>query len=252
VDADLVLVHGFWSDPSTWDRLISRLKDDPELDGLRIHAFGYESPKLRCPGSSARIPDYNDVAQSLPAYLATHASGTTPLAVVTHSQGGLILQRFFAWMLNEGRGRELARIRLAVMLSCPNEGTEYARSIRAAAGFGHRPQARQLEVLDREVCEVRRIVLRQVVNSTAIDERHCPIPIYVYSGRTDNIVRRESAQSVFPNAEVLPGDHFSILDPDSKGNLTAPTLKLHFLDTLILPRRPRTGARAARSPSGDR
>ena len=121
MDADLVVMHGFWSSQATWDRLIDRLGDDPELTGLRIHAFPYESPKLRWPLSPARIPDYNDIAQSLPAYLATHAPGNTPIAIVTHSQGGLILQRFLAWMLTEGRGRELARIRLAVMLSCPTK-----------------------------------------------------------------------------------------------------------------------------------
>jgi len=233
VNADLVLVHGFWSSPTTWNRIITRLEDDPELAGLRPHAFGYESPKLRWPFSPARIPDYNDIAQSLPAYLANIAPGTTPVAIVTHSQGGLILQRFLAWMLTEGRGRELARIRLIVMLSCPNEGSEYARSIRAAAGLRHHPQAGQMEVLAREVLEARRIVLRQVVNADKIDDRNCPIPFYVYSGRTDNIVRRESAQSMFPHAEVLPGDHFSILEPGTSDHLTVPTIKSRLLATLI-------------------
>ncbi len=232
MDADLVLVHGFWSSPRTWDRIISRLRDDPDLAGLRIHAFDYESPKMRWPLSRARIPDYDDIAQSLPAYLATYSPGTTPIAVVTHSQGGLILQRFLAWMLTEGRGLELARFRLAVMLSCPNEGAEYMRAIRAVVGLGHHPQASQLRVLEREVSEARRIVLRQVVNATAVDDRHCPIPFWVYSGRTDNIVRRGSAHSVFPHAEVLPGDHFSILDPDVPGHLTVPTLKRHLISTL--------------------
>jgi pimeloyl-ACP methyl ester carboxylesterase len=233
VNADLVLIHGFWSSQARWDPLIARLEGDPDLAGLRIHAFPYESPKLRWPLSVARIPDYNDIAQSLPAYLEAVAPGTTPIAIVTHSQGGLILQRFLAWMLTEGRGRELARIRLVIMLSCPNEGSEYARSIRAVVGFGHHPQAGQLEVLDREVREARRIVLRQVVNATTVNERNCPIPVYVYSGRTDNIVRRESAQSVFPNAEVLPGDHFSILEPDTPDHLTEVTLKSRLLATLI-------------------
>jgi len=232
VDADLVLMHGFWSSPTTWDRLIPSLRDDADLAGLRIHNFEYESPKLRWPASPARIPDYNDIAQSLPAYLATHAPGSTPIAMVTHSQGGLILQRFLAWMLTEGRGLELSRFRLAVMLSCPNEGSEYVRSIRAVVGFSHHPQASQLDTLNREVREARRIVLRQVVNATTLDDRHCPIPIFVYSGRTDNIVRRESAQSVFPNAEVLPGDHFSILNPEASGNLTGPTIKRHLIDAL--------------------
>ncbi len=252
MDADLVLMHGFWSSPTTWDPLVAVLQDDPDLADLRIHAFGYESPKLRWPLSQVRIPDYNDIAQSLPAYLATHAPGNTPIAIVTHSQGGLILQRFLAWMLTEGRGRELARIRLAVMLSCPNEGSEYLRSIRAVIGLGRHPQASQLEVLDHEVREARRIVLRQVVNAKVIDDRHCPIPIYVYSGRTDNIVRRESAQSVFPNAEVLPGDHFSILDPDTPDHLTGPILKSSILRALTPLSLSLDGSAAERSSSAAR
>ena len=231
MDADLVLIHGFWSSPATWDRLIARLQEDTDLAGLRIHAFGYESPKLRWPGSSTRIPDYNDIAQSLPAYLAAHVRGGAGVAVLTHSQGGLIVQRYLAWMLAEGRGRELAKIRLIVMLSCPNEGSEYLRSIRAVAGLGRHPQAGQLDVLTREVGEARRVVLRQVMNATTVDDRYCPIPVYVYSGRTDNVVLRETAQSVFPNAEVLPGNHFSILDPDAPGNLTFAELKRRLLET---------------------
>ena len=231
MDADLVFIHGFWSSPATWDRLVARVQQDPDLAGLRIHAFGYESPKLRWPGSPTQIPDYNDIAQSLPAYLAAHIREGAGVAIVTHSQGGLILQRYLAWMLAEGRGRELAKIRLIVMLSCPNEGSEYLRSIRAVAGLGRRPQAGQLDVLTREVGETRRVVLRQIINATTVDGRHCPIPVYVYSGRTDNVVLRETAQSVFPNAEVLPGDHFSILDPDAPGNLTFAELKRRLLET---------------------
>ena len=70
------------------------------------------------------------------------------------------------------------------------------------------------------------------MNASSLDDRHCPIPIYVYSGRTDNIVIRQSAQSAFPYAEVLPGDHFSILVPDSPGSLTVPTLKRHILNAI--------------------
>jgi hypothetical protein len=244
MDVDLVFIHGFWSSPATWDRLRTRLREDTDLAGVRIHAFGYESPKLRWPGSPTRIPDYNDIAQSLPAYLAAHVRRGAGVAVVTHSQGGLILQRYLAWMLGEGRGRELATIRLIVMLSCPNEGSEYLRSIRAVAGLGRHPQAGQLDVLTREVGKARRVVLRQVINATTVHERHCPIPVYVYSGRTDNVVLRETAQSVFPNAEVLPGNHFSILDPDAPGHLTFAELKRRLLETFP-PAETKTGLAAA-------
>jgi pimeloyl-ACP methyl ester carboxylesterase len=231
MDADLVFIHGFWSSPATWDRLRARLQGDTDLAGLRIHAFGYESPKMRLPGSPTRIPDYNDIAQSLPAYLAANVRGGAGVAVVTHSQGGLILQRYLAWMLGKGRGQELATIRLIVMLACPNEGSEYLSSIRAVAGLGRHPQAGQLDVLAREVGEARQVVLRQVIKAPRVDERHCPIPVYVYSGRTDNVVLRKTAQSVFPNAEVLPGNHFSILDPDAPGHLTFDVLKRLLLET---------------------
>src|SRR5690348_14128603 len=45
VDATLVTVHGFWSAPDTWDKLKAEWIADDELKGLRIHSFGYESPR---------------------------------------------------------------------------------------------------------------------------------------------------------------------------------------------------------------
>jgi pimeloyl-ACP methyl ester carboxylesterase len=244
VITDLVLVHGFWSSSATWDPLAARIQHEPELSRLDVHRFGYPSPKLRLPGLPSRIPDYDDIAQTLPGFLETHISDTATVALVTHSQGGLILQRFLFWMLSEGRGRDLASIRLIVMLACPNEGSEYLSSIRAVAGFGRHPQAKALHVLNTDVSEARRIVLRQIINADRIDERHCQIPFYVYSGDSDNVVRRASAQSTFPNVGVLPGDHFSILDPEAPGSLTFNVLKRHLLASIGLPSASRNVASA--------
>ncbi|GAA4260452.1 hypothetical protein GCM10022255_089160 [Dactylosporangium darangshiense] len=235
VNGAIILIHGFWSSPDTWAKLIDRIEADDELRSLRVHAFGYESPKLRMPLTPARIPDYNDIAQTLATLYSVQLQSEPRVAIVTHSQGGLILQRFLAWMLNEGRGRELTRLKMVVMLSCPNEGSEYLRSFRAAARFHRHPQARELGVLTKEAAESRRTVLRQVVNARGVDERQCPIPFHVYSGRTDNVVTRTSAQSAFPSVGALAGDHFSILDPDAPGNLTFSTLRKHLLDDLGSP-----------------
>ncbi|MGV9713683.1 alpha/beta fold hydrolase [Gordonia sp. NPDC003424] len=229
LDADLILIHGFWSKPDTWDNFADAIGHDTQLGGIRLHRFGYESPKTRLPFSHARIPNFDDIAQSIPAYIAANAPAGSPIAFVTHSQGGLILQRYLAWMLIEGRGRELERIRLVVMLACPNEGSEFLRPLRKLVRFSRHPQAAQLAVLNTAVGEARKIVLRQVVSATTVDDRNCPIPLYVYSGRTDNIVTKQSAQSVFPEAESLPGDHFSIIDPRCDGNLTEPTIAGHLL-----------------------
>lgn len=197
IDADLVLIHGFWSSPATWDRLIRRVRADEDLRGLRAHPFGYESPKLPRPLGTTRIPDYDDIAQSLPAFFRDSCQGDT--AIVTHSQGGLILQRYLAWMLGNGRGRELARIKLIVMLACPNEGSEYLSTIRRMARFGRHPQARDLKVLSGKVTEARQKVVDRVIYAAGVDDHHCHIPIYVYAGRTDNIVKRATAQSIFPS-----------------------------------------------------
>jgi tetratricopeptide (TPR) repeat protein len=228
IDADLVFIHGFWSSPATWDRLIRRIEADEDLDGLRVHPFGYESPKVPRPMGTTRIPDYDDIAQSLPAFLQHRCQSDT--AIVTHSQGGLILQRYLAWMLDHGRGRELARIKLIVMLACPNEGSEYLGTIRNVAGFGWHPQARDLKVLSGKVLETRQKVVERVIYADGVDNYHCHIPIFVYAGRTDNIVKRETAQSIFPHAESLAGDHSSILDPDAPGHLTFEVIKGHLLE----------------------
>ena len=137
VEATLVTVHGFWSSPATWDRLRAVWHADDELEGLQVHGFGYPSPrKPRLPLSWTRVPDFDDIAQMLAAEYTTKLDGVSNIAFVTHSQGGLILQRFLAWMISEGRARELARIRTIVMLACPNGGSQYLASIRQVLGYG--------------------------------------------------------------------------------------------------------------------
>ena len=233
VDATLVTIHGFWSSPATWDRLDAIWNADEQLRGLRIHRFRYPSPKKPLlPLSTKRVPAYDDLAQTLATEYRVGLAEASNVAIVTHSQGGLILQRFLAWMLDQGRGRELARIRSIVMLACPNGGSEYLRSIRRVLWFGHHAQAGSLKVLDRRVADAQRTVLERIVNATGVDDRQCRIPFHVYAGDSDKIVTATSAQGAFPQVGTLPGDHFSILDPDAPGNRTAGTVKQHLLDDL--------------------
>jgi len=111
INATLVTIHGFWSSPVTWERLNEVWRSDEELRGLNIHAFGYPSPrKPRMPFSGTRVPDYDDIAQTFTTEYETVLADARDIAVVTHSQGGLILQRFLAWMVSQGRARELTRL----------------------------------------------------------------------------------------------------------------------------------------------
>jgi hypothetical protein len=199
---------------------------------VRVHRFGYPSPKapLLFRLKLRRIPDYDDLARSLGPWLrAVVPDGD--IAVVTHSQGGLILQRYLAWMLGEGRGRQLARIKLAVLLACPNSGSEFLTSARAVLGYNVHPQAGSLNVLNERVADTLRTVMRQAVNATGVSDSQCRIPFHVYAGDSDAIVPRASAQNTFPEAESLPGDHFTIIKPSTPGNITVPVLSRHLRDT---------------------
>jgi pimeloyl-ACP methyl ester carboxylesterase len=233
VNATLVTIHGFWSSPATWQRLIAIWDADEQLHGLQIAPFGYPSPKKPLlPFSTTRVPDYDDIAQTLATEYTVRPAEAHDIAIVTHSQGGLILQRFLTWMLNQGRGRELARIRTIVMLACPNGGSEYLRSIRHVLGFGHHPQAGNLEVLNRQIADTQRTVLQRIVNATGVDDHQCRIPFHVYAGDSDQVVTPASAQGAFPGASTLAGNHFSILDPAASGNRTAETVRYHILTDL--------------------
>jgi pimeloyl-ACP methyl ester carboxylesterase len=233
INATLVTIHGFWSSPATWDRLNAVWSADEQLRGLRIHPFEYPSPKKpRLPFSGTRVPDYDDIAQTLATEYTVELAEAADIAIVTHSQGGLILQRFLAWMLQEGQGQELVRIRTIVMLACPNGGSEYLRSLRHILGYGRHAQASNLEVLNRQVAYTQRTVLQRIVNATGVDDHQCRIPFHVYAGNSDRVVTAASAQGAFPGASVLAGNHTSILDPTSPGNRTAQTVKHHLLTDL--------------------
>ena len=233
INATLVTIHGFWSSPATWDRLSAIWQADEELRGMQIHPFGYPSPKKpRRPFSRTRVPDYDDIAQTLATEYTVALAEAANIAIVTHSQGGLIVQRFLAWMLGEGRGRELGRIRSITMLACPNGGSEYLRSVRQVLGYGRHPQAGNLEVLNKRVADTQRTVLRQIVNATSVNDHQCRIPLHVYAGNSDRVVTAASAQAGFPAASTLAGNHFSILDPGSPGNRTAETVKHHLITDL--------------------
>lgn len=233
VKVTLVTVHGFWSSSATWDRLITVWSADEHLRDLRIHPFGYWSPKKpRIPFSPSRIPDYNDIAQTFATEYTVKLADARAIAFVTHSQGGLVLQRFLIWMVQQGYGRQLSRIVSVVMLACPNNGADYLRSLRHALGYRRHAQAGSLEMLDKQVADTQRMVLERIVNATGVDDHQCRIPFHVYAGDSDRIVVAASAQAAFPGASTLAGTHFSILDPGAPGNCTANTVRHHLLEDL--------------------
>jgi pimeloyl-ACP methyl ester carboxylesterase len=228
-----VFVHGLFSSGKIWDQLIGLLKSDPEVDdAYDLLKFAYKSPRwnLRL---TRRIPDFNMVADSLATYLEVECGSYEQVVLVSHSQGGLIVQRFLARMLGQRCGLELQRIRRIVMLACPNSGSEFLLVTRKLIGLVWRhAQERELRLITDAIVEAQGRVIHNIIHADIASTDSCPIPFAVYAGESDNIVTPASAQSVFPRARALPGDHFSILAADAAEHRTVTTLKANLLTAL--------------------
>jgi pimeloyl-ACP methyl ester carboxylesterase len=228
----VVLVHGFGSGPETWEHVQERIAQDPSLDFVRVLPFAYATGAVRwSPLKVLQVfPAISTIADSLREYLRTEGGPFDDLVIITHSMGGLVVQRYLARMLADGHGQELARIRRVVMLACPNDGSELLLSLRrnVLGRRGRNPQERELRPLNAEVAETRRIIVHQVLGAAAVTDRTCPVPFVVYVGESDGIVTAASARSVFGDAAALPGDHFTILRTTTPGHRTFTTLRRHL------------------------
>ncbi|MFI8876915.1 esterase/lipase family protein [Streptomyces sp. NPDC055243] len=224
----VVFVHGLASSPEVWRPFERLIAGDPELGFVAPLPFRYASPRLWF-NPLRRIPSFDDIAGSLKVFLEVEAGDYDAVVLVSHSQGGLVVQRYLARMLNEGRGRELRRVRLAVLFACPNSGSELLLTLRRGLLPRH-PQERELRPLNMAVAEAQRTVLNRVVHAQQVAADTCPIPVRVYAGEEDGVVTSVSARSVFPQADVLPGDHFTIVRPDSTAHRSFSTLRRDLLD----------------------
>jgi hypothetical protein len=140
----VVFVHGIISSPAAWTPLARLLENDTKIShSYRLLRFEYRSPKFDW-RPDRRIPDYNTIADSLSTFIDIECADYTHLVLVGHSQGGLIVQRYLARMLAEGRGVDLRRIRRIVLLACPNNGSELLLILRKSARFWTHPQEREL------------------------------------------------------------------------------------------------------------
>lgn len=210
---DLVLVHGLFSSAKVWKAFEALIADDPELAGwVRVHTFQYDSPLVRL-RPDRRVAETDDIADQLGTFLSDGLPHAERIVLVTHSQGGLVVQRFLARKLWHGEGRELSRIKHFTMFACPNTGSGFFLTVRKYLPLWRNPQERQLRPFDRAVTEAQRTVLSSVVHARAHSDQECPIPVLAYGGTADDVVPPVVARGVFPKGGVVTADHFSIVQP---------------------------------------
>ncbi|MFD8693333.1 alpha/beta fold hydrolase, partial [Kitasatospora purpeofusca] len=223
------MVHGFMSGPEVWDRFADLIAEDADLAEARVLRFGYRT-KLWKPLNPTRvIPSLDTVADSLKEFLRTDAERFEQLVLVGHSMGGLVIQRHLVRMLADGQGRQLDRINRVVLLATPSAGSVLGLEARRALLRGN-PQEKQLRPLNEQISDTLSRVLKGIINATELSDYTCPIPFSVFAGEEDGVVPRASAQTVFPDAAVLPGTHFTVVRPDSATHRSYTTVKRLLLE----------------------
>lgn len=242
----VVFVHGLFSGKDVWRQFARLLAEDPDLH-VEPEYFVYDSPfAARRPDRT--VPDPNDLGDQLRAFLDVRYTGDHAVVLVTHSQGGLIAQRYLSRSLREGRGHTLAPLRGVVMYACPNAGSDFFGILRRMLGvFWKNAQVRQLEVFCRDVMETERHIATHVVNASENGNWQWRLPVYSYGAASDRVVRARVARGNFTDGAVLPGDHFSVVRPDNRSHESYRVLKRHLLEVA------RTlSARTAPAPPVDR
>jgi tetratricopeptide (TPR) repeat protein/pimeloyl-ACP methyl ester carboxylesterase len=227
----LVLVHGIFSSGKTWDSLKVSIAADEKFASLFVTTFEYSSPRFRFIPTRV-IPDYDDIALKLWTFLQSKLSDCEKIAIVSHSQGGLIVQRMLARQVEAGSAQSLARIQQIILLACPNSGSDLFLALRRYAFPWRHPQERALRPLDKALERTRSTVLEKVIHAKEVTSTTCPIIIHAYAGETDGIVKSQSALSAFTSTGMLEGDHSSILDFGAPGGLNYSVIRRHLLDFL--------------------
>jgi hypothetical protein len=238
----VVFVHGLFSPAGTWTPFTRLIEADPDLAGfVTIHFFEHQSPRagLR---TDRRIPEIDDPADQLHTFMSASMSDAESIVVVTHSQGGLIVQRMLARTLANGEGRDLARIKRIVMFACPNSGSEFILSLPKVAGILQNLKESHLQQITQEVSDTQRTVLQHVINARDCSDTECCIPVAVYGGASDGIAPSSELTSAFPLSGIIEADHLSIVRPANRDSKAFRDLKTELMAA--------TAAGGRRAPGG--
>ncbi|MET7968481.1 alpha/beta hydrolase [Micromonospora sp. NPDC005305] len=238
----VVFVHGFLSSARVWSNFRGLIRRDEALGAFETHAFTYAT-SLFSVHPLRQVPTFDEVADSLRTFLRHDLADRARLVLVSHSQGGLVVQRALARMLADG-GDELARIRLVVMYACPSAGSDLGLPARRLL-VRNNPQERELRPLNAAVLDAQRVVLHRIVHAP-----EPPLRVLTFAGESDGVVPPASARSVFPDAGVIPGDHSSIVQPESPGHRSYVVLRQALLALAASEDRPAGGGvPAPRAPA---
>lgn len=213
-----VFVHGFGSSPACWEPLLQQLRSDASLAAsFDFACYQYSTSWLNF-SFLRRIPRLEEVSSGLAEFLEeSRFADVADITLVGHSQGGLVIQSYLAEKLKAGQGEDLARIRQVVLIATPNLGSTMLQPARKFLfAFFANPQERALRVLNPSIRDLMVVMLDRVVNAKAREKTCWPIPVRCFWGEDDAVVPEASGRGPYSEGAALPGDHFSILRPETR------------------------------------
>jgi hypothetical protein len=210
----ILFLHGVASSEETWEPMLKLLDRDPRITTrYEFAAYSYPTKFLEL-NPLARIPELSQLGGQLESKIDLPEYRDRSLTLVGHSQGGLIIQSYFAKLVGDGHAEKLSQIRQAIFFATPSEGSSTASVLRSfLAQFIDNPQERTLQVLNLEVAKIRARIRRSIVDATTDSDKTWRVPIHAFYGLQDNIVPEASAQGVIDDVQPLEGTHTTVHVP---------------------------------------
>jgi pimeloyl-ACP methyl ester carboxylesterase len=230
---DLILfVHGFGSSSRCWKRLIELLDEDERITPrYELSTWDYPTKWIELQ-VFGRIPRLQELGRSLADEIDSPRYHGRSLTLVGHSQGGLVIQSYFAEMLDRDEADRLRHIRQAIFFATPSEGSSTLMPLRRLLSLLVRnPQELTLRVLNPDVADLRARIRERIVGALTDDRKSSwRIPIHAFCGLQDDIVPEPSARGPFDSVKRINGTHFSIITPRDRADSRYAELAEHLLD----------------------
>ncbi|KAF2131995.1 hypothetical protein P153DRAFT_310495 [Dothidotthia symphoricarpi CBS 119687] len=157
---DVIFVHGLrggsvktWSknDDSQYFWPQAWLPQEPDLQHVRIHTFGYNSDWAERKESILNVHDFGkDLLGEIRTNPYLRASKVSPIILIGHSMGGLVIKKTYILARRDSATQDLAaRIQCLIFLATPHRGASLASALgnmlRAAGMFSVKPFLSDLE-----------------------------------------------------------------------------------------------------------
>ena len=213
----VLLIHGFGSSGKCWIPLLKLLRADARVTATYdLETWDYPTKWFEL-NILGRIPRLAEIAEKLLGDLALPEYRNREVTLVGHSQGGLVIQTYFAWLIAEQQAERLRWIRQAILIATPTEGSTTAMSGRLLLStFFSNPQETTLRVFNPDCADTRRRVREHIVGATRDDAGEWRVPIHAIYGMQDQVVPESSAKGVFDSVIAVPGHHLSVLQPKDR------------------------------------